>query len=71
MRKYNAGHIEKALGRYIDKHFDRSVATAAEEFGCTKAYIYYMLSGDRAIPDHILKLLGYERRQPKAYYVRK
>lgn len=71
MRKYKQDHIEKALGRYIDKHFDRSVAAAAKKFDCTKAYIYYMLSGNRPIPDHILELLGYERVQPEPYYVRK
>ena len=70
MKKYKKQDVIKALDRYVKRYFN-SIPEAAFHFGVSKAYLYYMLSGDRAISDKVLIKLGYERHQPDEYYIRK
>ena len=70
MKKYKKQDVINALDRYVRRYFS-SIHGAAFHLGVSRTYLYYMLSGDRAIPDKVLRKLGYERHQPDEYYIRK
>jgi len=68
MKKYKESQVREALQKYIKKNF-KSSRQAALSYCITPAYMYYILDGQRGIPDEMLADIGFEGHTER-YYVR-